>query len=346
MRGYTRGMIQTFLKALFAMVLAASPSDKGSVDPQALGRQYTAWFYAGEAGKLWERFTPEMKQGLGSADNLKSFRGQVEAQVGTEAEVVSEQVTPAPPYQVYIRTVRMSKVDVPIIVQFALDASGNVAGFFVRPVEQPAPSKHLEYQTKTPLRLPFEGEWYVFWGGRTPEQNYHVVAPDQRFAYDLLILKDGKSHTGDGSANEQYHCFGQPILAPGAGTVAVVVDGLDDNKPGEMDAKNPPGNHVVIDHGNGEFSFLAHLRKGSVAVKKGDAVKPGDRLGVCGNSGNSSEPHLHYHLQTTDRFAGGEGLPAQFLDYAADGKDVKRGEPTRGQTVRPATKAAAPGPRG
>ena len=340
-------MITRLFTILAAFLAAASPqAEKGNIDPQALGRQYTAWFYAGEAEKLWERFSPEMKKALTSADNLKTFRGQVEAQIGTETEIVSEQITPSPPYQVYLRTVRMSKAPMPVIVQFALDASGTIVGFFIRPVQEPAPSKYLEYQTKTPLRLPFEGEWHVFWGGRTPEQNYHVVAPDQRFAYDFLVLKDGKSHTGDGSANEQYHCFGLPILASGAGTVAVVVDGLDDNKPGVMDPKNPPGNYVVIDHGNGEFSFLAHLRKGSVAVKKGDAVKPGDRLGVCGNSGNSSEPHLHYHLQTTGLFAGGEGLPAQFLDYVADGKNVKRGEPTKGQTIRPATKEAAPGPRG
>lgn len=304
-------------------------------DPLATGRQYTSWFYASETARLWERFTPEMKQAIGTAEGLAQFREQVRSQGGEEAEVVSEQVTPSPPFQVYSRTVRMSKAPMPILVQWTLDDSGNVAGFFIRPVQEPAPSKHLDYQTKTPLRLPFEGEWFVFWGGRTEAENYHVVAPDQRFAYDFLILADGKSHTGDGTALEQYHCFGQPILAPSAGKVAVAVDGLPDQKPGEMDPSNPPGNHVVIDHGNRELSFLAHLKKGSVAVKKGDAVKTGDRIGLCGNSGNSSEPHLHYHLQTTERFGDGEGLPAQFLDYLADGRKVERGEPKRGQTVRP-----------
>lgn len=313
---------------LTAALMSAAP------DPLETGRRYTSWFYAGETAKLWEKFTPEMRQALGTAEGLAQFREQVRSQAGEETQVVSEQVTPSPPFQVYSRTVKMSKAPMPILVQWTLDASGNVAGFFIRPVQEPAPSKYLEYQTKTPLRLPFEGEWFVFWGGRTEAENYHVVAPDQRFAYDLLILKDGKSHTGDGTALEQYHCFGQPILAPGAGKVAVAVDGLPDQKPGEMDPSKSPGNHVVIDHGNGEFSFLAHLKKGSVAVKKGDAVKPGDRIGLCGNSGNTSEPHLHYHLQTTERFGDGEGLPAQFLDYLADGKKVERGEPKRGQTVR------------
>lgn len=320
---------------LTALMGAAPPPSAEKVDLLATGRQYTAWFYAGEIDKLWERFIPEMKQALGSADNVRAFREQVETQLGKETEVVSEELVPHPPYQVYARLVKMAKVSMPILVQWTLDGAGNVTGFFIRPVQEEAPSKHLDYQTKTPLRLPFQGDWYVFWGGRTKEDNYHVVAPDQRFAYDFLILKDGKSHTGDSTALEQYHCFGQPILAPGAGTVAVAVDGLPDNKPGVMDPAHPPGNHVVLDHGNSEFSFLAHLKQGSLAVKKGDAVKPGDRIGLCGNSGNTTEPHLHYHLQTTDRFANGEGLPAQFLDYLADGKEVARGEPKKGQTIRP-----------
>lgn len=199
-----------------------------------------------------------------------------------------------------------------------------------------APSRHLDYQTKTPLRLPFQGDWFVFWGGRTEAENRHVFSVHQRFASDLLILRNGRSHTGDGTANEQYHCFGRPILAPGAGKVAVAVDGLPDNKPGERDRARPPGNYVVIDHGNGEFSFLAHLKRGSVAVESGSAVRAGDRIGLCGNSGNSSEPHLHYHLQTTAVFGHGEGLPVQFLGYRADGKRVERGELRRGQTVNPA----------
>ena len=101
-----------------------------------------------------------------------------------------------------------------------------------------------------------------------------------------------------------------------------------------MDRANPVGNHVVIDHG-GEFSFLAHLRQGSVSVKAGDRVSAGQPLGRCGNSGNTTMPHLHYHLQTTAVFAQGAGLPAQFNDYRADGQRVARGEPQRGEHLEP-----------
>jgi len=89
----------------------------------------------------------------------------------------------------------------------------------------------------------------------------------------------------------------------------------------------------VIDHGNGEYSLLAHFRNGTVVPKVGDKVKRGMIVGRCGNSGNSSEPHLHYHLQNGPHFGAAEGLPAQFSDYVADGKKTARGEPTRGQKI-------------
>ncbi len=176
------------------------------------------------------------------------------------------------------------------------------------------------------------------WGGRSVAENYHAASPDQRFAYDFLVTEGDSSFSGDGTQNEDYYCFGKSVVAPGAGTVVEAVDGVQDQPPGQLNPDAPLGNHVIIDHGNGEVSFLAHLKKGSVAVEAGQEVAAGDVLGACGNSGNSSEPHLHYHLQTDAVFyggAGGEGLPAQFRAYLADGKRVERGEPTRGQVIEP-----------
>ena len=106
-------------------------------------------------------------------------------------------------------------------------------------------------------------------------------------------------------------------------------------------ALEPCGNHVVLDLGNEEYLFIAHLQTGSVKVKPGDHVKAGDAMGLCGNSGNSSEPHLHIHLQTTPRFGDGKGLPLQFQHYEADKKPVDRGEPTRGQAISDAANAAS-----
>jgi murein DD-endopeptidase MepM/ murein hydrolase activator NlpD len=101
-----------------------------------------------------------------------------------------------------------------------------------------------------------------------------------------------------------------------------------------MHAKSPMGNFTLLDHGCGEFSFLAHFQQGSVVVRAGHSVHSGQLLGRCGNSGHSSEPHLHYHLQNNAIPFRGDGLPAFFVEYLANGKPVPRGEPQARQTVR------------
>ncbi|HKT25015.1 MAG TPA: M23 family metallopeptidase [Terriglobales bacterium] len=156
---------------------------------------------------------------------------------------------------------------------------------------------------------------------------------DQRFAYDFLQLERGWSFRADGVRNEDFICFGQPIYAPASAVVVSTCDGVPDNIPGEMDAKNPLGNYVVLDHGNGEFSFLAHFQIGTVMVRPHAEVEAGDLVGRCGNSGNSSESHLHFHLQNTPEPFIGMGLPAFFCDYLLGGKRVPRGEPVGGQTI-------------
>jgi murein DD-endopeptidase MepM/ murein hydrolase activator NlpD len=162
------------------------------------------------------------------------------------------------------------------------------------------------------------------------------VAPDQRHAYDFLVWRAGATHRGSGARNSDYWAWGKRVLAPASGQVVAAVDGVHDNRP-QVEVENPgepAGNHVVLDLGNGEYALLAHFRKGSLAVRKGDRVSAGDILGRVGNSGNSSEPHLHFHVQ--DRpglFGAARGLPLAFVDYRADGRRVARGTPVQGQFV-------------
>ena len=213
--------------------------------------------------------------------------------------------------------------------------------------EKEAPSKYLEYKTETYLRFPLKGESYIAWGGRTLKQNAHASFKDQRFALDIVALKEGhailsaedikndnvKTYSGDIHKNESYYIFGREVLATATGVVAATQNYVADNIPGEYNERQAAGNYVVLDHGNGEFSMFAHLKYKSVVVKTGDHVEYGDVLGLCGNSGNSSEPHLHYHLQNTKEWHKGEGLPAQFNEYISNGEFVQRGEPVRGQII-------------
>jgi hypothetical protein len=193
-----------------------------------------------------------------------------------------------------------------------------------------------------PLGRPAEGVWYVAWGGPDAVHNYHVVAQVQRFAYDFVVMRDGNFRQGEGLRNEDHFCFGAPVVAPGAGRVVVATDGTPDNsRPGVKDGPGGPGNHVIIDHGGGKHSLVAHLKLNTVAVRAGQTVKAGDRLGACGNSGKSDLPHVHYHLQTGPAYEQGRGLPVRFTNYFAGGRLTQAGEPVRGDFVTPA--AGRPG---
>lgn len=318
------------LALFFVLLLGAADTRDYEAETRAILRQVLAHDFAAATKSFDESIAA-----LLSADKFEAlYKNSISPQIGAfvsageaKIEKVENGIT------VVILPTKFEKTPINFVVSYG--PNGKVIGLWFKPPEaQPAPTRFEDYQTKSQLRLPFDGEWYVFWGGRTLEQNYHGIARDQRFAYDFLIRRKGFSYAGKRDENTSYFCWDQPIYAPAAGTVTEAVDGIEDNKPGVMNPKALAGNHLVIDHGNGEYSVLAHFRKGTIKPKVGDRVAQGDLLGRCGNSGNSSEPHLHYHLQNAPKFGEGEGLPAQFTNYTANGAAVKRGEPVRGERIR------------
>lgn len=327
----------TLAKCLVVLSLLATTAIAEEPDPRQLGREYTARFLAGETDYLWERLPAGMREHFQDPESLQAWSDLIRETFGPEAELKNEEVIPRGTGSLYRRIATFEKEETPATFEWTFDAKGRPVAFRVDSTKAAGFSRYLKRETKADLRLPFEGEWTVAWGGRTVAQNYHVFTTDQRFAYDILMTKDGETHEGDGNRLNQYYCWEKPVFAAADGVIVEARGDLPDQVRGKMDEDHPPGNHVVIDHGHDEFSLLAHMRQGSVVVKAGDRVKKGDRLGKCGNSGNTSEPHIHFHLQDRPGFDPGhaQGLPAQFQDYVADGKHVDRGEPTRGQVIRP-----------
>jgi murein DD-endopeptidase MepM/ murein hydrolase activator NlpD len=193
------------------------------------------------------------------------------------------------------------------------------------------PSSHDDRPSRVAFRLPLEGPVTVAWGGPTLEVNYHVVMPDQRWAYDLLVTVDDRTFQGTGDRLEDYYAYGRSVHAPAAGIVRAAHDGEPDGPIGHWQVRRAMGNHVVLEVAPSQFLFIAHLQPGSVAVKIGDYVEAGQMLGRVGNSGNSSEPHVHLHLQDalTTYFA--EGIPLYFSTYRRAGVDIPRGMPTGGR---------------
>ena len=138
----------------------------------------------------------------------------------------------------------------------------------------------------------------------------------QRFGIDWLKLDDaGRSFTGDRLLNDSYYAEGQDAIAVADGMVVVTKDGIPENIPGANSRAVPitletvGGNHVILDIGGGRYAFYAHLRPGSLRVKVGDRVKRGQVVGLVGNSGNSTEPHLHFHIMDGTSPLGSEGTP-------------------------------------
>ena len=149
----------------------------------------------------------------------------------------------------------------------------------------------------------------------------------QRFAIDWMRLDDaGRIVHGDESDVHNYTCYGADVLAVADGTVFETLNDLEDQKPGTLpDPKtitlqNVDGNHVVLDLSGGVFAFYAHLQKGSVRVKAGDRVKRGQLLGKLGNTGNTSAPHLHFHLMDGPSVLGSNGIPYVMDSFAFAGQ--------------------------
>lgn len=331
------------LAALLLVLLAPARSQAQAAydSSAALGRarQLTGAINRQDSGALWAAFDPAMRTAMKDSAAFGATLAGITGQVGRVDSVMSEKVVTDRGLRVYLADVRCTKLPVPATLMFAFDAAGQVSGMFIRP-QNPAPrraydSPYTERRTLARLRLPFEGEWTVIWGGHTVEQNYHAMTRDQRFAHDLVIVRDGSSHQGDGRALTDYFCYGRRILAPGDGEVVWMCDSLPDQAIGTGDPAHPVGNGVVIDHGTGEFSVLAHLQPHSLAVRLGQQVHAGDFIGLCGNSGNTSEPHLHYHLQNGPKPLEGDGFPAVFHELVIDGKPVTDAEIVKGERVQP-----------
>jgi len=200
---------------------------------------------------------------------------------------------------------------------------------------------YLNYQTKTDLELPVNGEWFVVAGGRTHLDGAHhfiTHGTGQRYAFDIFKLVDDRAYSGDGGRNEDTFTFGATAYAPGNGKIIALENNIEDNsRPGVVNSKidnsNIAGNYIMIDHLNGEYSLLAHFKKGSIIVSVGDMVIKGQEVGQVGNSGNSSGPHLHYQLQNSPNYFDSLGLPAQFNNYYEDNVFTEKGEPVRGQRI-------------
>jgi len=300
---------------------------------RTIGREVVAQLDAGDTGPVSARFSPELAAQFTPAQ-LEELVAELRRSGGIGDRTDEGGLILGPDFRAY--TAEHEVGDGRWSFEMAFDAEDTIVGGNIRPLTDPLPpDPKAGYRTQTALRFPLAGEWFVFWGGDTERTNYHVRAPAQRHAYDLVVWRDGGTHRGAGAANDDYWAWGQWIVAPAAGEVVAAVDGIADSQPltGAVNETDPAGNHVLIDVGHGEYLLLAHFQQGSVAVEAGDRVEAGQQLGLIGSSGNSSEPHLHVHLQDSPVPLEGDGLPLAFADLVVDGEGEATAELVQGQFV-------------
>ena len=153
------------------------------------GQQYTEAFYAGDLERIVSKFAPKTAQAL-PLSKMQQLQKKVMASFGSEMVIHSEKVDGGNGLWRYRRVASYKRMKRPMQVVWIFRDDGTIESFGVKPAG-PAPSRHLKHHTQTALRLPFQDFWYVAWGGRSVEQNYHAEYRNQRFAYDLYIRRDG-----------------------------------------------------------------------------------------------------------------------------------------------------------
>jgi hypothetical protein len=229
-----------------------------------------------------------------------------------------------------VYSTRFDKASASILI--SLNSKNEINGLYIS-APKPSGIPVLE-RNVTRMALPFNDAWYVVWGGTTPEQNYHVAEVSQQYAYDVLITIDGASHRGDATINESYFAFGKEIVAPCDARVVRVLTGVEDNRPGVTNPDQFTGNTVVLETDAQEFIVLAHLKAGSIVVEEGQDIRKGALIGQCGNSGNSTEPHLHLSLQNAIDTELSTGAKLFFDRILVNGSLREDYLPTKGDIVQ------------
>lgn len=275
---------------------------------------------------VFSSFSSEMQNAL-PLDKTKDFLAGLKTQAGkiTKREFIKYEQS----YGSYKTTFERAL----FAVNISLDNNSKINGLFVKPFKEDNLPKIKRNITK--LELPFKGEWTVVWGGDTKELNYHVENEAQKNAFDIIIKDEkGKSFKTDGKTNEDYYAFGKELISPCDGEIVLVVDGVKDNNPGVLNPIYIPGNTVVIKTINKEYLFFAHFKQNSIKVKQGQRVTQGQLLGLCGNSGNSSEPHLHFHIQNVEDMNSATGVKCYFDKLIANGQVKTDYSPVRNDKIK------------
>ena len=316
-------MKNVIILLLLLVIFNTSFSQNEKSNYKECSSKFVSFYNDNQNDSIVAMFSPEMKAAL-PIEKFSQVTASLKAQFGAIKNIrfVRERNATAL-YETFFDASVMA-------MTINLNGQNKIAGLLFKPYTE---SKPIDRNT-TKMQLPFKGEWNVTWGGDSKELNYHVESIAQKNAFDILIFdKNGSTHQGSGQANEDFYAFGKKLYAPCDGEVVLVVDGVKDNPPGTTNPIYIPGNTVIIKATNGEYAFLAHFKQNSIVVKQGQKIKSGDLLGQCGNSGNSTEPHIHFHLQNVEDMNIAVGAKCYFDQLKLNGVLKSDYSPVKGDKI-------------
>ena len=319
-----RNILSTFVLTFFMTNIFAQ-TEKAPC--KTVADKFETQYNKSNYDSIFAMFSPEMQHAL-PLDKTTDFLTGLKSQAGqiTKRQFVRYENGTYASYKTNFERALFA-------VNISIDNYSKINGLFVKPFTDDNLPK-IERNT-TKLKLPFNGEWTVVWGGDTKELNYHVESQAQKNAFDIVI-KDakGNSFKTDGKTNEDYYAFAREIISPCDGEIVLVVDGVKDNKPGELNPIYVPGNTVILKTSNNEYLFFAHFKQHSITVVEGQKVKQGQFLGFCGNSGNSSEPHLHFHIQNVENMNVATGVKCYFNKIIVNGQATTNYSPVKNDKIK------------
>ncbi|MEN8123586.1 MAG: urea transporter [Bacteroidota bacterium] len=172
------------------------------------------------------------------------------------------------------------------------------------------------------IGLPFFGKWKIWQG----QNGKHTHKGDWENAWDFVIVdKNQNTFKDDGHYLNDYYSYNAPVTAPADGKVVNIIDGVEDNIPGEINMNQNWGNTIVLQHTDFLYSQLSHLKQNTFKVKIGEQVTKGEQIASLGNSGRSPQPHLHFQLQTTP-YVGSKTLKyplSYYINYKTDNEEFE-----------------------
>lgn len=294
------------------VLFAAFANSQEKENYKQAAKQFMDLYNKADYKGIFEMFDTNMKAAMPLEKTLSFFENNVSPAGKIKTMEFSKLRSTA---HIYKSTFDLAILDITI----SLDSKDKINGFYIGQHQPETQGPKLE-RNSTEMILPFKEEWTVFWGGTTVEQNYHVAYKNQKYAYDIVIMENGKTFKTDGKTNDDYYVFGKDIIAPCDAKVVQVITGVKDNIPGELNPKQFLGNAIILETEKAEFIAMAHFKEKSIVVKEGDQVKAGQLLGQCGNSGNSSEAHLHLSLQNVKNMYNAVGGKLYFKRIKVNGE--------------------------